>query len=86
MKVSELSPREFEQRLAKGELLIDTHDHPVCEPVWQLYRYTLQHLGRPVPTMIERDDHIPPLAELLTELDQARRIAAEVFAPEPVPC
>jgi len=29
-----------------------------------------------VPTMIERDDHIPPLAELLGELDIARRVQA----------
>jgi len=63
--------------------LIDTHDAPVCEAVWQLYRYTLQRLG-PRPTMIERDDHLPPLAELLAELDIARRIAAEVAAEAPV--
>jgi uncharacterized protein (UPF0276 family) len=31
--------------------------------------------------MIERDDHIPPLAELVAELDRARQIAAEVCAP-----
>jgi len=59
--------------------LIDTHDAPVCEAVWSLYRHTLQRLG-PRPTMIERDDHIPPLAELQAELDIARRIAAEVAA------
>jgi uncharacterized protein len=57
--------------------LIDTHDHPVADAVWDLYRHTLRRLG-PVPTMIERDDHIPPLPELIKELDQARRIAAAV--------
>ncbi|HLO94221.1 MAG TPA: DUF692 domain-containing protein, partial [Burkholderiaceae bacterium] len=57
-----------------GELLIDTHDHPVCDAVWQLYAHTLQRLG-PVPTMIERDDRIPPLPELLQELDRARQLA-----------
>lgn len=56
-----------------GDFLIDTHDHPVCDAVWQLYAYTVQRLGD-VPTMIERDDHIPPLPELLAELDQARRV------------
>jgi uncharacterized protein (UPF0276 family) len=60
-----------------GDHLIDTHDHPVADPVWALYRQALRLLG-PVPTMIERDDHIPPLAELLAELDIARGIAAEV--------
>jgi len=53
--------------------LIDTHDQPVCEAVWQLYAYTLQHCAS-VPTMIERDDHIPALHELLDELDHARLV------------
>lgn len=60
--------------------LIDTHDHPVCDAVWDLYRHTLQRLG-PVPAMIERDDNIPPLADLVAELQQARQIAAEATAP-----
>ncbi|WP_395700454.1 DUF692 domain-containing protein [Aquabacterium sp.] len=63
----------------QGEFLIDTHDAPVCDAVWALYRHTLRRLG-PRPTMIERDDNIPPLAELLDELALARRIAAEVLA------
>ena len=63
----------------QGDLLIDTHDHPVCDAVWQLYAYTLQRLG-PRPTMIERDDHIPPLPELLQELDLARQLARRVLA------
>ena len=58
-----------------GDYLIDTHDHPVCAAVWELYAYTVKRLGS-VPTMIERDDHIPPLAELLAELDQARAVHA----------
>jgi len=70
----------------QGDHLIDTHDHPVADPVWALYREALRRFG-PVPTMIERDDHIPPLPELIAELDIARRIAAEVAAeaccPEP---
>lgn len=57
-------------------LLIDTHDAPVCDAVWALYAYARQRFGA-VPTMIERDDHIPPLADLLAELDIARRIAAD---------
>lgn len=55
-------------------LLIDTHDAPVCAEVWSLYGQALLRFGN-VPTMIERDDHIPPLAELLAELDVARGIA-----------
>jgi uncharacterized protein (UPF0276 family) len=62
--------------------LIDTHDHPVCEAVWQLYAYTLQHCGS-VPSMIERDDNIPALEDLLDELDQARQVHAQALAPSP---
>ena len=57
-----------------GDYIIDTHDHPVCESVWELYEYTIGLLGM-VPTMIERDDNIPPLDELLVELDTARGYA-----------
>lgn len=61
---------------SQGEaLLIDTHDQPVPDPVWALYADALARLG-PVATMIERDDAIPPLAELLAELERARAIAA----------
>jgi uncharacterized protein len=55
------------------ELLIDTHDQPVCADVWALYAEAVSLLG-PVATMIERDDHLPPLAELLDELATARAI------------
>lgn len=54
-----------------GDHLVDTHDHPVAEPVWALYREACARFG-PVATMIERDDAIPPLPELLGELDRAR--------------
>ncbi len=59
----------------RGDCIIDTHDHPIIDPVWELYRATIERLG-PVATMIERDDNIPPLEELLTELEVARQIAA----------
>jgi uncharacterized protein (UPF0276 family) len=58
--------------------IIDTHDHPVCEEVWDLYRNAVSHFG-PVSTMIERDDNIPPLDELVAELSHARSIADEVL-------
>ncbi len=56
-----------------SDLLIDTHDTPVCASVWDLYAHVLPRLG-PVATMIERDDAIPPLADLLAELAIARGI------------
>lgn len=61
-----------------GDHLVDTHDHPVADTVWALYREALARFG-PVATMIERDDHIPPLPELVAELDMARRIAADAL-------
>lgn len=66
----------------QGGYLIDTHDHPVCEAVWVLYGFTLSHCGGDVPTMIERDDHIPPLEALLDELDTARQIHAQALTIE----
>lgn len=59
----------------RGDIVIDTHDHPVRDEVWALYQQAVRRFGR-VPTMIERDDHIPPLADLLDELATARRLAA----------
>ncbi len=61
--------------------MIDTHDHPVCPEVWDLYRKAVETFG-PVSTMIERDDNIPPLAELVDELNHARAIAREVLGPD----
>ncbi len=58
-----------------GDYIIDTHDHPVADPIWDLYAEAVRRFG-PVSTMIERDDNIPPLDELIEELDHARCIAA----------
>ena len=58
----------------RGALLLDTHDSPVRDEVWELYRLALLRFG-PVSTILERDDHIPPLAEVLAERDHAARIA-----------
>lgn len=62
-----------------GDYVIDTHDHDVPDAVWSLYARTIERFG-PISTMIERDDDIPPLSELLRELDQARRAHAGAIA------
>jgi uncharacterized protein len=62
-----------------GTYIIDTHDHAVRGEVWDLFRAAWRRFG-PVSTMIERDDNIPPLAEVVAELETARGIAAEVDA------
>jgi len=53
--------------------IIDTHDAPIVDAVWALYERTCERLGA-VSTMIERDANIPPLHDLLAELDIARRL------------
>lgn len=60
------------------DYIIDSHDHPIIEPVWELYADAVRRFG-PVAIMIERDDHIPPLNELLLELDRARSIAQPIL-------
>lgn len=60
----------------ENNLIIDTHDHPIADPVFDLYAAAVKHFGQ-VSTMIERDDHIPPLAELLDELELVRRIGED---------
>ena len=57
-----------------GDYIIDTHDEPVIDPVWELYAEAVRRFGD-VSTMIERDDNIPPLSELLDELQHARSTA-----------
>jgi len=57
-----------------GTHIVDTHDHPIIKDVWDLFGRAIKRFG-PVSTMIERDDNIPPLGELLEELEMARQIA-----------
>ena len=53
-------------------VLIDTHNHPVYEPVWDLFDYTLkQHGAR--PTLIEWDSDFPEFSELVAECDKANQ-------------
>lgn len=59
-----------------GDYVIDTHDHDVCDPVWDLYRNAVKRFGA-VSTMIERDDDIPAFSVLNKELDMAREIATQ---------
>ena len=57
-----------------GDHIVDTHDHPVPEPVLELYADVVRRFG-PIPAMIERDDRIPPFDDLVEELRGVRRIA-----------
>ncbi len=53
------------------DLKVDTHGADIIHPVWQLLEQAYQRLG-PVPTLLERDFNIPPLAELLLEIEHIR--------------
>ena len=64
-----------------GEMIIDTHDHDVCDPVWSLYATALKRFGA-VSTMIERDDNIPSFEQLRQELAIAEDIAARTLPAE----
>lgn len=54
-------------------LLIDSHGAPVHDQVWALYAALIERIG-PRPTLIERDNDVPPLGTLMAERDQAHSI------------
>jgi uncharacterized protein (UPF0276 family) len=64
-----------------GDYIIDTHDAPIIQEVWNLYSATIKHLGM-VSTMIERDDNMPAFVELLTEMRQAKSLAEQALELE----
>jgi uncharacterized protein (UPF0276 family) len=65
--------------------IIDTHDNPVVDEVWQLYKYVVHQANRIPNTMIEWDDNIPEFDLLYAELDKAKKASqqAEKFLPLP---
>ena len=60
----------------EGDLLVDTHGAPVIESVWDLLDKAYEQFGV-VPTLLERDFNIPPLDELLVEIDQIKGLQAK---------
>lgn len=67
------------------DLKVDTHGADVIDPVWALLEEAYRRVG-PVPTLLERDFNIPPLSELLKEVQQVQRLqkAAELKPPAQV--
>ena len=57
------------------DLKVDTHGADVIDPVWAILAEAYQRLG-PMPTLLERDFNIPPIAELLKEVEQVRQLQA----------
>lgn len=63
--------------LKKDNYIIDTHSFPIIDDVWELYKVALEYFGI-VPTLIERDANIPPLADLIAELKIAKDITTKI--------
>jgi len=61
-----------------GTNLLDTHDAPVRGEVWDLYRDAVRRFGA-LPTLVEWDDHVPPIEDVLAEAERARAAEAEVL-------
>lgn len=61
-----------------GDYIIDTHDAPIIDGVWSLYEQAVKRFGR-IATMIERDDDIPEFPVLFAELQQAKKIAKNIW-------
>ena len=57
--------------------ILDTHDHPVIDPVWSLYAHAIRRCG-PTATLLEWDDKIPSFDEVHGEAMKAKRFLAEV--------
>ncbi len=64
--------------------ILDTHDHPVLEPVWRLYARTIERAG-PTATLLEWDDNIPTFEEIHAEALKANRFLEAASARESAP-
>ncbi len=56
-----------------GTYVLDTHDHPVRDEVWELYREAYAACGG-APTLVEWDDEIPPFEVVHGEVLKAKRL------------
>ena len=63
------------KQIGDRTLRIDDHGSAVCDEVWELYGAAIRLLG-PVPTLIEWDSRIPPLADIVAEAVKADQVAA----------
>ncbi|NDC83143.1 DUF692 domain-containing protein [bacterium] len=64
----------------KDNFILDSHDNAVSDPVWELYRESIQFFDS-IPVVLERDDSIPPWNELIHELTLAKKIYANATTP-----
>lgn len=55
------------------DFLVDTHGAPIIHPVWELLRHAYQRFGV-FPTLLERDFNLPPLQELIAEVQKIKAL------------
>lgn len=78
--VQEMHLAGFSANTIDGEeVLIDSHDQPIADAVWDLYSKAVQTLGRK-PTIIEWDKNLPTLEALCLEAYRAEKIMREGYA------
>jgi uncharacterized protein len=82
--LEEVDPRRVAQMHIAGHsryerFIIDTHDHPVIDPVWALYAKAVERCG-PVATLLEWDARIPSFDEVWAEAQKARRYWKQLSA------
>ena len=88
--VAEIHLAGFEQRSfnershANNNFLIDAHNNPVSEPVWQLFQEVLQIIPT-VPALVEWDNDLPALERLIAEQQKAEDIRQQLMALEESP-
>jgi uncharacterized protein (UPF0276 family) len=58
--------------------ILDTHDHPVLDPVWRMYSHAIKQIG-PTATLLEWDDRIPTFDEVHNEALKAGRFCQELM-------
>jgi uncharacterized protein (UPF0276 family) len=63
--------------------ILDTHDHPVLDPVWDLYARAIERAG-PTATLLEWDDRIPSFEEVHQEALKAKKFIKAKVEPKPV--
>ena len=74
-----------EKSLPHGrEVLIDSHNCVVSDPVWALYQDVLKYIKKPVPTLIEWDASLPAFGDLLKERAQAQHIIQAAYEPHQI--
>lgn len=60
-------------------LIIDTHGNNIIDPVYELFEFAIEQIGRDVPVLLERDFNIPALEELQGEINQLKTIKSQAL-------